>query len=43
MRCDGKKVNEADPMYFLIPYFLTRRYDAMNMITVDVPEEPMRR
>ncbi len=43
MRPDGIKVKEADPMYFLIPYFLTRRYDAMNMITVDVPEEPMRR
>ena len=42
MRPDGIKVKEADPMYFLIPYFLTRRYDAMNMITVDVPEEPMR-
>ena len=43
MRPDGIKVKEADPMYFLIPYFLTHRYDAMNMITVDVPEEPMRR
>ena len=43
MRPDGIKVKEADPMYFLIPYFLTRRYDAMNMVTVDVPEEPMRR
>ena len=43
MRPDGRKVKEADPMYFLIPYFLTKRYDSMNMITVDVPEEPMRR
>ena len=43
MRPDGIKVKEADPMYFLIPYFLTKRYDAMNMITVDIPEEPMRR
>ena len=43
MRPDAIKVKEADPMYFLIPYFLTRRYDSMNMITVDVPEEPMRR
>lgn len=42
MRCDGRKATQDDPMYFLIPYFLTRRYDAMNMITVDIPEEPLR-
>ena len=42
MRNDGRKVKPDDPMYFLIPYFLTKRYDAMNMITVDVPEEPLR-
>lgn len=29
-------------MYALIPYFLTKRYDAMNMITLDLPEEPMK-
>ena len=42
MRCDGRKVSQNEPIYFLIPYFLTHRYDAMNMITVDVPEEPLR-
>lgn len=42
MRADGRKVKPDDPMYYLIPYFLTHRYDAMNMITVDVPEEPLR-
>lgn len=42
MRPDGIKVKEEDAMYYLIPHFLTHRYDAMNMITVDVPEEPMR-
>ena len=42
MRCDGRKVTQDEPIYFLIPYFLTHRYDAMNMITVDVPEEPLR-
>ena len=42
MRPDGRKVQPNDPMYYLIPYFLTHRYDAMNMITVDVPEEPLR-
>ena len=43
MRCDGRKVTQDEPIYFLIPYFLTHRYDAMNMITVDVPEEPLRK
>ena len=42
MRADGRKVKPDEPMYYLIPYFLTHRYDAMNMITVDVPEEPLR-
>lgn len=32
-----------DPMYDLIPHFLPHRYDAMNMITLDLPVEPMRR
>ncbi len=42
MRVDGYRVKDADPMYSLIPYFLTKRYDSMNMITVDLPEEPMK-
>jgi len=42
MRADGKRVKNEDPMYYLIPYFLTKRYDAMNMITLDIPEAPMR-
>lgn len=42
MRPDGIRVKDADPMYSLIPYFLTKRYDSMNMITIDLPEEPMK-
>ena len=42
LRCDGRKVTQDEHIYFLIPYFLTHRYDSMNMITVDVPEEPLR-
>jgi len=42
MRADGKRVRNEDPMYYLIPYFLTKRYDAMNMVTIDIPELPMR-
>ena len=40
MRPDGILVKNEDPMYYLIPYFLTKRYDAMNMITLDIPEMP---
>ena len=41
MRPDGIRVRGEDAMYQLIPYFLTKRYDAMNMITVDIPMEPI--
>ena len=43
MRCDGIKVKNCDPMYALIPYFLTKRYDAMNMTTIDIPVEPLKK
>ena len=43
MRCDGIKVKNCDPIYALIPYFLTKRYDAMNMTTIDIPVEPMKK
>lgn len=43
MRSDGRKVKKMDPMYFLIPHFLAHRYDAMNMITLDIPVEPMKK
>lgn len=42
-RCDGTRVRDEVPMYYLIPHFLTKRYDAMNMVTVDLPMEPMRK
>ena len=29
-------------MYSLVSHFLTHRYDAMNMITLNIPEEPLR-
>ena len=43
MRCDGIRVKKADPMYALIPYFLTKRYDAQNMTTIDIPVEPLKK
>lgn len=42
MRVDGKRVKNMEAMYFLIPQFLTRRYDSMNMITLDIPLEPIK-
>ena len=41
-RPDGIRVKSEVPMYYLIPQFMTERHDAMNMVTVDIPEEPLR-
>ena len=41
MRKDGKRVKDANPIYTVMPYILKYRYDAMNMIEVDVPISPM--
>ncbi|MDD2232251.1 MAG: 2-oxo acid dehydrogenase subunit E2 [Sphaerochaetaceae bacterium] len=43
MRSDGKKVKDADPMYTIVPYVMNKRYDAMNMITLDIPLEPLKK
>lgn len=42
MRPDGRRVKNMEAMYFLIPQFLTRRYDSMNMITLDIPLDPIK-
>jgi hypothetical protein len=41
MRADGKRVKGMDPMNLIEPYVMNKRYDAMNMITLDIPVEPM--
>lgn len=41
MRADGTRVKNADPMYMIAPYIMVKRYDATNMLTVDIPIEPM--
>ena len=41
-RADGTRIRHEDPMYYLVPQFLTKRYDAQNMITVDIPEAPLK-
>lgn len=41
LRADGKRVRKADPMYTVVPHIMASRNDAMNMITVDVPVQPI--
>ncbi len=41
MRADGKKLKGADPMYQVAAHIMAKRSDAMNMITLDIPIEPM--
>jgi len=41
MRKDGYRVKNANPMYTVMPYILTKRYDSMNMIEVTVPIAPI--
>ncbi len=41
-RKDGIRVKDADPMYTIVPYIMDKRYDAMNMITLDIPLEPIK-
>lgn len=43
MIADGKRVRGADPMYLVGAHFMAKRSDAMNMITLDIPVEPMNR
>ena len=42
-RSDGIRVRREVPMYYLIPQFMTERSDAMNMTTVDIPLEPLKK
>ena len=37
-RGDGKRLKNTDPMYTVAAFVMDKRYDAMNMITIDLPE-----
>lgn len=39
MRADGIKLKNVDPMYYIASFVMDKRYDAMNMITIDIPLE----
>lgn len=43
MRADGKKLKNVDPMYKVAAYIMDKRIDAMNMITIDIPIEPIQK
>lgn len=40
-RADGIKLKVADPMYKIASYVMDKRTDSMNMITIDVPIDPV--
>ncbi len=42
MRADGKRVRNADPMYTVAAYIMDKRVDSMNMITIDIPIDPIK-
>ena len=42
MRADGKKTKNVFSMYKVAAHIMNKRYDAMNMITLDIPLEPIR-
>ena len=41
MRKDGRRVKTAQPMYQVAAHIMDQRCDSMNMMTVEVPVEPM--
>ncbi|MCQ2454764.1 MAG: 2-oxo acid dehydrogenase subunit E2 [Clostridia bacterium] len=43
MRKDGKRLKNAEPMYTVAAHIMSKRTDSMNMITIDVPLEPIQK
>lgn len=41
MRRDGKRLKGTDAMYTVAAHIMAKRSDSMNMITIDIPLEPM--
>lgn len=41
MRADGIKLKVSDPMYKIASYVMDKRTDSMNMITIDIPLDPV--
>lgn len=43
MRADGKRLKHFNAMYTVAAHVMSKRSDAMNMTTIDIPAEPMQR
>ncbi len=43
MRKDGIRLKNADPMYTVAAHIMNKRTDSMNMITLDIPIEPIQK
>ena len=41
MRADGKRLKNTDPMYTVAAHIMNKRVDAMNMVTLDIPYDPI--
>ncbi len=41
MRADGKRLRHTNPMYRVAAHIMDKRVDSMNMITIDIPYDPM--
>lgn len=41
MRADGKRLRNVDPMYTVAAHVMNKRVDAMNMVTLDIPYDPI--
>ena len=41
MRADGRRLKKTDPMYRVAAHIMDKRIDSMNMITIDIPYEPI--
>ena len=42
-RVDGRRIKKEVPMYMLAPQFMPTRNDAMNMTTIDIPIDPLKK
>lgn len=43
MRADGTRLRDTDPMYKVAAYIMDKRVDAMNMVTLDIPIDPIQK
>ena len=41
-RVDGYHLKNVDPMYRVACHVMDKRYDAMNMVTIDIPLDPIK-